>query len=190
MSLFKPVLVEHKTSLDSVTKVNGQYIIVVDTKEIYVDRLAADGTVERVGVNRGNVFLQSNEPVNPVEGDIWLQTEATITPSILKGTWKRVNANAVVPTNAAGISQVYAPMVYNENTNITMLYITVQNIDGVTPGGISIMYMKEGDMAPYGSVDIGETLTFPESNEITFSGSHTVDDLLKLVQCYFEKVSD
>ena len=75
MSLFKPVLVENKTSLDSVTKVNGQYIIVVDTKEIYVDRLAADGTVERIGVNRGNVFLQSNAPENPVEGDIWLQTE-------------------------------------------------------------------------------------------------------------------
>ena len=77
MSLFKPVLVEHKTSLDSVTKVNGQYIIVVDTKEIYVDRLAADGTVERVGVNRGNVFLQSNEPESKAEGDIWLQTEET-----------------------------------------------------------------------------------------------------------------
>jgi hypothetical protein len=88
MSLFKPVLVEHKTSLDSVTKVNGQYIIVVDTKEIYVDRLAVDGTVERVGVNRGNVFLQSNAPLNPVEGDIWLQTEAesaTLATFIVRG---------------------------------------------------------------------------------------------------------
>ena len=78
MSLFKPVLVENKTSLDGVTKVNGQYIIVVDTKEIYVDRLAADGTVERVGVNRGNVFLQPNEPENPVEGDIWLEIEEKV----------------------------------------------------------------------------------------------------------------
>lgn len=85
MSLFKPVLVEHKTSLDSVTKVNGQYIIVVDTKEIYVDKLAADGTVERVGVNRGNVFLQSNAPENPVEGDIWLQTEAELATFLVHG---------------------------------------------------------------------------------------------------------
>ena len=85
MSLFKPVLVEHKTSLDSVTKVNGQYIIVVDTKEIYVDRLAADGTIERVGVNRGNVFLQSNVPENPAEGDIWLQTEAELVTFLVHG---------------------------------------------------------------------------------------------------------
>ena len=88
MSLFKPVLVEHKTSLDSVTKVNGQYIIVVDTKEIFVDKADADGNIVRANVSRSGVFIQAEEPANAVEGDLWFQTEvelATLATFIVKG---------------------------------------------------------------------------------------------------------
>ena len=70
MSLFKPVLVETKSKLDTVAITDGQYIIVVDTKEIFVDK----GT-ERIPVNRSGIFIQANEPTNAVEGDVWFQLE-------------------------------------------------------------------------------------------------------------------
>ena len=70
MSLFKPVLVETKDKLDTVDIVDGQYIIVVDTREIFVDR-----GVERLPVSRSGIFIQKNAPENAAEGDIWFELE-------------------------------------------------------------------------------------------------------------------
>jgi hypothetical protein len=75
MSLFKPVLVNTKNKLDSVDKVLGQYIVVVDTKELYVDKADAEGNIVRVNVSRSGIFIQAEEPTNAVEGDVWFQIE-------------------------------------------------------------------------------------------------------------------
>ena len=70
MSLFKPVLVETKSKLDTVDIIDGQYIIVVDTKEIYVDK-----GIQRLPMSRSGFFIQAEQPIDAAEGDIWFQLE-------------------------------------------------------------------------------------------------------------------
>ena len=72
MSLFKPVLVERKEKLteENVPIIDGQYIIVVDTKELFVDK----GN-QRLPVSRSGIFIQAEQPTDAVEGDIWFETE-------------------------------------------------------------------------------------------------------------------
>lgn len=69
MSLFKPVLVENKTKLNTVPIIDGQYIIVIDANELYLDH---QGSREKASQN---VYIQLNYPESPKEGDIFLQTE-------------------------------------------------------------------------------------------------------------------
>ena len=69
MAQFKPVMVNEKANLMNVPIVDGQYIVVVDSKEIYLDRGA-----ERVKMSN-NTVTQATEPVNPVKGDVWFEIE-------------------------------------------------------------------------------------------------------------------
>ena len=68
MSLFKPVLVNTKDKLNTVDIIDGQYIIVVDTKELFVDK----GN-QRLPVSRSGIFIQAEEPTDAVDGDLWFQ---------------------------------------------------------------------------------------------------------------------
>lgn len=74
-SLFKPVLVNNKDKFDedTIPKIDGQYIIIADSKEIYIDEKIGEN-IERKRVNK-NIYIQSGEPVNPIVGDIWIVTE-------------------------------------------------------------------------------------------------------------------
>lgn len=69
MVQFQPIMVTNKTDLDSVTIVDGQYIVVIDTNEIYIDK---DGA--RTKVSGANVTIGMDAPGNPTEGDIWIVT--------------------------------------------------------------------------------------------------------------------
>lgn len=72
MAAFKPVMVANKSNLDSVPAVPGQYIIVRDVGEIYLDHSASKADREKVSQN---TFIQKEEPINPKNGDIWFETE-------------------------------------------------------------------------------------------------------------------
>lgn len=66
---FQPVLVSDARKLSTVKIKNGQYIIVTDTNEVYVDM---DNVRKRTSTK---AFVQSTAPTNPIEGDIWLVTK-------------------------------------------------------------------------------------------------------------------
>ena len=66
---FQPVLVSDANKLSTVEIKNGQYIIVTDTNEVYVDM---NNVRKRTSTK---AFVQSTAPTNPIEGDIWLVTE-------------------------------------------------------------------------------------------------------------------
>ena len=66
---FQPVLVSGSKKLSTVKIKNGQYIIVTDTNEVYVDM---DNVRKRTSTK---AFVQSTAPDNPIEGDIWLVTK-------------------------------------------------------------------------------------------------------------------
>ena len=66
---FKPVMVNNKKDLDTVSIVDGQYIVVIDANELYLDK---NGIREKVSQN---VYIQTEEPTNPKNGDIWFQIE-------------------------------------------------------------------------------------------------------------------
>lgn len=65
---FQPVLVATASKLDTVAIKNGQYIVVTDVNELYVDM---DGVRKRVN---NKAFVQKDTPINPVKGDIWVVT--------------------------------------------------------------------------------------------------------------------
>ena len=69
MAAFKPVLVDVKEKLKNLDIIDGQYIIVLETNELFVDR---KGTREKVSQN---IYMQPDSPTNAAEGDIWLVTE-------------------------------------------------------------------------------------------------------------------
>ena len=69
MAQFKPIMVENKDNLQNVKIVDGQYIVVMDKNELYLDKA---GKREKVSQN---VYTQASEPVNAKIGDIWFVTE-------------------------------------------------------------------------------------------------------------------
>lgn len=72
MSQFKPIMVAQKINLDTVIKKSGQYIVVLDAGEVYIDKLEGD-TVVRKKTSQ-NVYVQDTEPLTPNNGDIWFVT--------------------------------------------------------------------------------------------------------------------
>ena len=69
MISFKPIMVQDKESLDRIPKITGQYIVVLDDNEIYID--TPDGRKK----NTQNIFTQSYAPEYATEGDLWIVTE-------------------------------------------------------------------------------------------------------------------
>jgi len=69
MAMFKPVMVLDKNSLDTVEIVDGQYIVVINANELYLDK---DGKREKISQN---VYIQADAPVGMKDGDIWFVTE-------------------------------------------------------------------------------------------------------------------
>lgn len=67
MALFKPVMVSNKADLDSVAIVDGQYIVVINANELYLDKGEVREKVSQ------NVYIQMDEPSNPKTGDIWVE---------------------------------------------------------------------------------------------------------------------
>lgn len=72
MAQFKPVMVNNKSNLDNVAPVAGQYIVVIDANELYLDK--GPTLEERVKVSQ-NVYIQATEPTNMKKDDIWFVTE-------------------------------------------------------------------------------------------------------------------
>lgn len=70
-NLFKPVVVDRKIDLtaDNVPIINGQYIVVIDSNELYLDK---DNIRTKVSQN---IFIQADKPLTPKNGDIWFQIE-------------------------------------------------------------------------------------------------------------------
>ena len=62
---FKPIMVNNKLDLDTVPFADGQYIVVIDKGELYLDK---EGKREKVSQN---VYIQAEAPKNPKPGDIW-----------------------------------------------------------------------------------------------------------------------
>ena len=75
MSLFKPVMVGTKTNLDTVELIEGQYIIVLDKSELYVDK-RKNGALIREKANQ-NIYCQNSEPIEAKNGDFWFEIEST-----------------------------------------------------------------------------------------------------------------
>ena len=69
MAQFKPIMVANKTGLADVAVVVGQYIVVIDSNELYLD--TKNG---RVKVSQ-NVYVSKSAPAQPKKGDVWLVTE-------------------------------------------------------------------------------------------------------------------
>ena len=67
MAQFKPIMVANKASLANVAEVVGQYIVVIDSNELYLD--TKDG---RVKVSQ-NVYIQNTQPTGAKAGDVWIQ---------------------------------------------------------------------------------------------------------------------
>ena len=77
MAQFKPVMVQNKANLDTVEKAAGQYLVVIDANELYIDKTNAAGVVVREKVSQNTFFSTENEtPVNAKEGDMWFVIEA------------------------------------------------------------------------------------------------------------------
>lgn len=68
-SLFKPVMVNNKKDLDIVSIIDGQYIVVIDANELYLDKGEVREKVSQ------NIYIQVDAPTAPKNGDIWFQTE-------------------------------------------------------------------------------------------------------------------
>lgn len=75
MAQFKPVMIDLKEKLKDIDKKEGQYIIVVDKNEVYVDKLV-DGEIVREKVSQ-NIYSGTTPNLNGnyKDGDIWIQTE-------------------------------------------------------------------------------------------------------------------
>lgn len=72
MAQFKPIMVNNKDDLTNVKPVAGQYIVVINANELYLDK--GSTLAERVKVSQ-NVYIQATEPTNVKSGDIWMQIE-------------------------------------------------------------------------------------------------------------------
>jgi hypothetical protein len=74
MAIFKPVMVQSKATLNTVEPKAGQYIVVIDENELYLDK--SDKKEGRVKVSQ-NIYIQpeSNVPTNAKTGDVWFVTE-------------------------------------------------------------------------------------------------------------------
>lgn len=70
MAQFKPVMVQSKATLDTVPLQAGQYIVVINENELYLDK--PEG---RVKVSQ-NIYIQPEDtaPINAKEGDVWFVT--------------------------------------------------------------------------------------------------------------------
>ena len=73
---FKPVMVQSKANLGAIGADPGQYIVVIDSGELYLDKEDGNGAVTRVKVSQ-NVYIQPETPApaNAKAGDIWFVTE-------------------------------------------------------------------------------------------------------------------
>ena len=72
---FKPIMVKNKKDLDSVPKNPGQYIVVIDAGELYLDKIK-EGEIVREKTSQ-NIYLQpesAEAPKNAKEGDLWFVT--------------------------------------------------------------------------------------------------------------------
>ena len=71
--LFQPIIVEKKKDLVSLSVVNGQFIVVIDTQEIFLDK----GN-KRIQIGKSqDIYVSSDEPSSPSEGQLWFKTEKT-----------------------------------------------------------------------------------------------------------------
>ena len=69
---FKPVMVENKKDLDSIPKNPGQYIVVTDAGELYLDKIKGQEVIREK--TSQNIYLQpesAEAPKNAKEGDLW-----------------------------------------------------------------------------------------------------------------------
>ena len=70
--LFQPIIVEQKKDLVSLSVVNGQFIVVIDTQEIFLDK----GN-ERIQIGKSqSIHVGPEEPSLPSEGQLWFETES------------------------------------------------------------------------------------------------------------------
>ena len=71
MAQFKPVMVKDKAALENVAVVVGQYIVVTDDSELYLD--TNNGRIK----TSQNIYIQSenNAPTSAKKGDIWFVVE-------------------------------------------------------------------------------------------------------------------
>lgn len=72
-NVFKPIMVQKEANLSNVDLIAGQYIVVLDTQRIYLDKLVSDNKVERVKASNENLYVQADAPTLPKEGDIWVE---------------------------------------------------------------------------------------------------------------------
>lgn len=71
--LFQPIIVEQKNDLVSLSQKNGQFIVVIDTQEIFLDK-----NNERIQIGKSqDTYVSSVEPNSPSEGQLWFVTEET-----------------------------------------------------------------------------------------------------------------
>ena len=72
---FTPVMVKSHDNLKDVPLKEGQYIVVIDSNEIYLDRkLKSDASIVRDRLSY-RVTIGETEPIDNNVGDLWLELE-------------------------------------------------------------------------------------------------------------------
>ena len=73
MAQFKPVMINKKADFSATNPApkSGQYIVIIDAKELYLD--TSDSISGRKKISN-NVYVQATAPVNPTAGDVWFET--------------------------------------------------------------------------------------------------------------------
>lgn len=76
MSSFKPILVDTKETLSKVPLVEGQYIVVTNDNETYVDKYIKNSEGKTVLFREKtsqNIYVSKEKPTNFSTGDIWFK---------------------------------------------------------------------------------------------------------------------
>ena len=69
MAQFKPIMVADKNDLNTVPIKDGQFLVVFNSNELYVDK---NGQREKTSQN---IYIQADAPVNAKPNDVWFVTE-------------------------------------------------------------------------------------------------------------------
>lgn len=179
MAIFKPVMVKNKNDLNNIVPVPGQYIIVTDANELYLDKGFTLKEREKVSQN---IYIQATEPTNMKKDDIWFVIEPELPDTkYIKGTWKLNSFDTSVYIKDTA-EDIMVPFILNSQTQLYGMYISLQYYDG------NQTLIIHGTFDTQDGPPEGPTLKL--GDEIMFGNEIENELLLKILQNFFIKISN